>query len=305
MTQTTQEILEHYQIRKSKKQKTAFIDWLTPVVACCGYEMKIEKGSCTRNIVIGDVYRAEVVFTAHYDTCAKLPVPNFITPKCIPVYILYQMLLTVLIVLAAFASSIVLGTVLGLIHDVGVYIGVYVGYFGVLLMLFFGPANRHTVNDNTSGVTAVLELMEKLPEQYREKAAFVLFDLEEAGLLGSSAFAKVHKKAMANKLLVNFDCVSDGETILFCFRKKAKQDVALFQNCFPATGSVTSDFVTKGYIYPSDQANFPRGVGVAAMNKTKGGMLYMDKIHTPKDTVYREENIAYLVDGCIRLTEQL
>ena len=41
------------------------------------------------------------------------------------------------------------------------------------------------------------------------------------------------------------------------------------------------------------------------MNKTKGGMLYMDKIHTPKDTVYREENIAYLVDGGIRLTEQL
>ena len=54
---------------------------------------------------------------------------------------------------------------------------------------------------------------------------------------------------------------------------------------------------SKGAIYPSDQANFDRGVGVAALKKTKSGLLYMDRIHTERDTVYMEENMAYLTEG--------
>ena len=57
--------------------------------------------------------------------------------------------------------------------------------------------------------------------------------------------------------------------------------------------------------YPSDQANFSRGVGVAALKKTKGGLLYMDRIHTKRDTVYMEENIAYLTEGAVRLAGSL
>ena len=301
MTFTTKEILDRFQIRKTQKQKTGFIQWLRPIVEEQGYEMEIEKGHGARNIVIGDVDKARVVFTAHYDTCAVMPIPNFITPKCIPIYIAYQLVLTMGIFVLVFALAF-LG---GMIHEGLILPFYYVGLFGLLGLMIAGPANRHTVNDNTSGVTSVLELMERLPEELREKAAFVLFDLEEAGLFGSSAFASRHKKEMKEKLLVNMDCVSDGETMLFCFRKKAKQDVELFRQCFTSDSRVESDFVTKGYVYPSDQISFSRGVGVAAMNKTRGGMLYMDKIHTPKDTVYREENIAFLVDGCIRLTEQL
>lgn len=301
LTSTTREILDQYQVRKSKKQKTAFIEWLRPVVEGAGFDMKIEKGSGARNIVIGDVEKAKVVFAAHYDTCAVMPAPNFITPKCIPIYIAYQILLTVGIFGIVFCMAF-LG---GMIHKSLILPAYYLGLFGLLGLLIAGPANKHTVNDNTSGVVTVLDLMQKMPAHLRDKAAFVLFDLEEAGLFGSADFASKHKKTMKDKLLVNLDCVSDGETMLFCFRKKAKQDVDLFRQCFPADTSVESDFVTKGYVYPSDQINFPRGVGVAALNKTKGGMLYMDKIHTPKDTVYREENIDFLVEGCIRLTEQL
>ena len=301
MTSTTREILDQCQIRKSKKQKTAFIEWLRPVVEGAGFEMKIEKGSGARNIVIGDVEKAKVVFTAHYDTCAVMPVPNFITPKCIPIYIAYQ----VLIVLAIFVFVLAITALTRAILPGWEMVGYYLALFGLCGLMIAGPANKHTVNDNTSGVVTVLDLMQKMPTHLRDKAAFVLFDLEEAGLFGSADFASKHKKTMKGKLLVNLDCVSDGETMLFCFRKKAKQDVDLFRQCFPADTSVESDFVTKGYVYPSDQINFPRGVGVAALNKTKGGMLYMDKIHTPKDTVYREENIDFRVEGCIRLTEQL
>ena len=43
----------------------------------------------------------------------------------------------------------------------------------------------------------------------------------------------------------------------------------------------------------------------AEKQKTKGGLLYMDRIHTPRDTVFREENIAFLTDGSLRLTQAL
>ena len=45
---------------------------------------------------------------------------------------------------------------------------------------------------------------------------------------------------------------------------------------------------SKGAIYPSDQAKFVRGMGVAALKKTKSGLLYMDRIHTGRETVYME-----------------
>jgi hypothetical protein len=65
------------------------------------------------------------------------------------------------------------------------------------------------------------------------------------------------------------------------------------------------DICSKGVFYPSDQANFPEGIGVAALKCTKKGLLYMDRIHTFKDTVYREENIRFLTEGAIRLTQAL
>ena len=56
--------------------------------------------------------------------------------------------------------------------------------------------------------------------------------------------------------------------------------------------------------YPSDQKNFRKNIGVAAFKKSKLG-LYMDRIHTPKDTVMDERNIEVLVSGFIKFTETL
>ncbi len=50
----------------------------------------------------------------------------------------------------------------------------------------------------------------------------------------------------------------------------------------------------KGFsVYPSDQANFPYGVGICALRK-KGEILYLSRIHTPKDTVLEETNVNIL-----------
>lgn len=314
MTQTTQTILSKYQVRKKKKQKAAFRDYIKAVAEGEGYAYREEKGSMGAvNAVVGDPDTAKVVYTAHYDTCAKLPVPNFITPKCIWLYLLYQVVISFLLMILP-AVLLTAGTAF-VCHkaeaSANVTEGMMQTVFGFSLvvsgmLIIAGPANKHTVNDNTSGVTVLFDLMQAMPSDLRGEAAFIFFDLEEAGLFGSASYASKHKKAMSNKLLVNFDCVSDGEHIIFAVSKKGGQYAPALEAAFPSTAEVRTEVLTKGVCYPSDQMNFPCGVGVAALKSTKGGkLLYLDRIHTQNDTVYREENIAYLVEGSIALARNL
>ncbi|MBQ4111525.1 MAG: M28 family peptidase [Clostridia bacterium] len=310
MTETAQTVFEEHQIRKSRKQKTAFIDYVQATAASLGYDSHTEKGYLgARNVVVGDPDTAKVVYTAHYDTCAIMPFPNFITPKCIWLFLLYQIAVGILMV--AIPSVLVTGIFFGLaacgieadallLHDLWLILILAVCWF-----IMAGPANKHTANDNTSGVTTLLDIMTALPEELHGEVAFVFFDLEEMGLFGSAGFASKHKKVTKNTLVVNFDCVSDGNTILFVLRKGAVPYAETIRTAFPSTESFTVEVASKGAIYPSDQANFARGVGVAALKKTKGGLLYMDRIHTKRDTVYMEENIAYLTEGAVCLAESL
>ena len=308
MTETTKEIFELHQVRKSKKQKTKFIEYTIARATSLEYETKVEKGYLgARNIIVGDVKKAKVVYTAHYDTCAVLPFPNFITPKNFAIYLLYQLL----IVIGFFAVSFAIGFGFGFagaflkLPESIISFAAMAVYWILLLLIFAGPANRHTANDNTSGVITLFSIMERLPECQRNKVAFVFFDLEEAGLFGSMGFASKHKREMRNKPLVNFDCVSDGDNILFAIRKDAAKLSDKITEAFQESGKFKVHAQTKGVFYPSDQANFPLGIGVASLKKSRGGILYMNRIHTVRDTVFEEENIEFLSDGAVRLAKTL
>ena len=312
MTQTTKEVFEKHEVRKTKKQKSAFIDYVTSVAKEQGYSCTTEQGPMgARNIVVGSPDKAKVVYTAHYDTCAVMPFPNFITPKNFLIYLLYQLVIVLFIYVPVFAAvylSYVVCAFAGASEGVALAVGEIVLFAGMFLMLWLiaaGPANKHTANDNTSGVTTLLDTMTALPEELRGEVAFVFFDLEEMGLFGSAGFAGRHKKVAKNTLVVNFDCVSDGKSILFVLRRGAVRYTDAVKTAFPSTETFAVEVVSKGAIYPSDQANFACGVGVAALKKTKGGLLYMDRIHTGRDTVYMEENIAYLTEGAVRLAGSL
>ncbi len=313
MTETTKAVFEKYEIRKSKKQKTAFIDYIKSTAAAEGYECHTEKGYFgARNIVVGDPNQAKVIYTAHYDTCAALPFPNFITPKSIGIYLLYQIFITV--VLLGVPSLPVVGLYFLLTSIPAMSTSVLyllldelwlILLIAMLWLIMAGPANKHTANDNTSGVTTLLDIMHALPAELRGEVAFIFFDLEEMGLFGSAGYANRHKSVMKNTLLLNFDCVSDGSTILFALRKGAVRYTEAIQTAFPSTEAHTVEVISKGVFYPSDQANFTRGVGVAALKRTKGGLLYMDRIHTKRDTVYEEGNIVFLTEGAVRLAQSL
>lgn len=301
MTETGKIILEKYQVRKNKKQKSAFIEFMQERYP----EIKVESGGFlnNRNLVLGDVEKAELVVGAHYDTCAQLPFPNFITPKNIALYLLYSLLICI----PFFAIGLLCSRLVGLVEflDGLQFTAFYFGAFGSMGAVFFGKANKTTVNDNTSGVLTLVQLYEALSEEERKRAAFVFFDNEENGLIGSARFAKVHKKEMKGKLLLNFDCVSDGDHLLMVMQKGAYSLEEKLRAAFlPCEGKEVLVEKASNTLYPSDQANFPVGVGVAALKKKKGLGLYLDRIHTSKDTVLMQENLNCLVEGTLRYLEQ-
>ena len=304
MTEQSRKILDEMQVRKSKKQKKAFRAWLCGELEAAGYSPRVEEGFAARNVVAGDPDKAQVLLTAHYDTQAVLPVPNFITPRNPFFFVLYQILIVIPLflaialaegVLTAFAPEAVLWWLMPLAS-----MGLCVFF---IWWIFDGKANRHTANDNTSGVLTLVEAALALPPEHRERVCFVFFDNEEKGMFGSSAFAKKYKKAKKNTPVLNFDCVGDGDSIQFFPQEKLKKDTAALERMeaafLPAGGKDVQ--VVRGFsIYPSDNANFKKGAGVCALKHKPVIGYYMDRIHTSKDTFLDEANINLLKNGALR-----
>ena len=307
MTETTREIFEKHEIRKTKEQRKGFREWLVSYAKANGYEAREEEVTKkAANVIVGNPAEADVVYTAHYDTCAVMPLPNFITPKNILIYIIYQLILTAVLFAVPITVMFILAPiVLRATGSDALYtamlIGGYAMLIGILLLMRNGPANKHTANDNTSGVTLLIDLMTDMPMELRHKVAYIFFDAEELGTIGSKIYKKKHPRVAKSRPVINFDCVSDGKSILFVAKKKASALDEKLREAFKSNDTYSVEVATKGVFYPSDQRNFELGVGVAALNRTKRGTLYMNKIHTTRDTVYDEENITFLKNGAIEL----
>ncbi len=303
MTPLSQQILDNFQVRKTAKQKHAFISLMQQHFP----DTKIQEGGFpkSRNLIIGDLENAKVILCAHYDTCAQLPFPNFITPKNPLFSILYSIILVVPIFIAVFFLNLVLN----LLTD-NYWIHYWLSLaacFGLLLLMMAGPANKHTSNDNTSGVIALCELLQVLTPNLRNKAAFVFFDNEEIGLVGSSYFRSQYKQLAKEKLIINLDCVSDGDNILVSASKQARDEFsALLKSSFlPDEGKEILFANAEKTYYPSDQVGFKKAVAIAALKHKWYIGYYMDRIHTARDTVFDKANIKLLCECIQRLISKL
>lgn len=298
-------ILQDYQVRKSNKQKAAFIEYLKDRLAESGYDREKDitvesqgKGAfLSRNIVVGNPEAAKVYITAHYDTCAVLPFPNLMAPTNPVIFIGYQ--LVIVVILFLFAALVALPFHLIFHNPLITYYGFLCGMLLMLYQVMFGYRNKHTANDNTSGVLAITKILENLPAEHRGKVCVVYFDNEEKGLFGSAFFAKKHKKAVKDKLLINLDCVGDGDNIVSMAKAKARKDVD-YQVLVDVMQAHAANFdgeylcrKMKPMMFASDQANYHKGIGICSVRKSPIGR-YVARIHTPLDTRCRKENIEYL-----------
>jgi len=147
------QLFGRFEVRKTVKQKAAFAKWACEYAQALGLDAKVERSGKwfeTRNIVFGDLDKARILITAHYDTCARLPFGNWYTPECWPAIILTQLILPVAVYIALWMwLGLLTGTVVSAV---------------LLLLMLFGPANPHTANDNTSGVAFVLLALHALQE---------------------------------------------------------------------------------------------------------------------------------------------
>lgn len=310
------EILQKYEIRKSNKEKAAFIEYIKERLAKAGYNPETdiaieEKGLGlfkSRNIVVGNPAEAKVLLGGHYDTCAWMPFPNFMAPTNPVLFWGYQILLTIMILLFATLISFPVGLVLNN-SEIAYYVFLF-SLIGLMIQLMVGFRNKHTANDNTSGIITLTRILEELPAEQRKKVCVIYFDNEEKGLFGSSFFYKKHRKQIRNKLLINFDCVGDGENIVTMADKRCRKDAtyplfvdALTQNAANANVNYLCRKM-KFMQFPSDQMNYKKGIGVCALKKSPIG-YYVARIHTYFDTKCRKENVDYLTKSVVDFTKKL
>lgn len=304
-----QTLVEQHPIRKTKAQKAAFRAWFMNWAKAQGYSACEEEAKGlfrSTNVIVGDPEHAQAVFTAHYDTPPVMFMPNLITPCNKLFYLLYQLLMVPFMVLPGICLGMMAGHALRILTDNADLASrmsgfvTLIGVYTTLGVMMFGPANKHNVNDNTSGVAAVMELMKRIAPENRGKTAFILFDNEEKGLMGSAAYAKKHKDVKENTLIINMDCVGDGENVLFFANKRTRE-----LPVFPALEAAMQGVQGRNYVmnnlekcvYPSDQKNFKCGVAVSACRKSKRLGYYCDKIHTAKDTVCEQVNLDFIAEG--------
>ena len=297
-----QQVLGDFPVRKTPAQKAAFRRWLTEELEGLGYIVSTEEGGRlvkSRNLVAGNPEGAAVVFTAHYDTCARLPLPNFIVPRNLLFTLLLQlpMVLLFLLLVMAVEVAVLLATDSALLGAAAAYAALLLGIWYMLA----GRANPHNANDNTSGTVTLLAIARVLPPQLRDQVCLVWFDNEEKGLLGSRQFARRHP--LNRTPLVNFECVGDGDNLRFFPTPAAKKRPALLEAleaAFPGTGEKNVEIVRGFGLYPSDQRWFPLGFGVAAFRRIPLIGEYLGRIHTRRDTVLEGENVRLLAEGALR-----
>lgn len=303
-----EQITDLFPVRRSQAQKQAFRQWVSGEIADLGWKAKIEQNDKGRqqNLVVGDPEHAEIIFTAHYDTPANILLPDIQIPRNYPVYLLHQ----IAIIGGMLLLSLLAGAAAGLATQSGDVM--ILAFFGAFLMLMlvqiYGPANKNNVNDNTSGVAALLELMRLIPEEDRAKAAFILFDNMEKGRKGSKAYASDHLEVQHTRYVVNLDSVGVGETFVAAATSLAaqmSQHTALKRVLMAQQErdvQFHSSATTRGN---SDHRSFKCGVGITAYRHVSGVGLYLGGLHTARDTQADQGNISCLAQALAELVSQL
>lgn len=297
------EIDGRFPVRNSGKQKEAFRAYALAEAEACGLRRAAREDNGGHvNLVFGDPSSARVIFTAHYDTPQRSLLPNLMLVSNRVLYWAYQFVPVLILLAAAIGAAWGVRALFGLdwrelsarLLMLFVYSAVYIALFFVLLK---GPANRRNRNDNTSGTAAVMELMRALGEQ--PDTAFLLFDDEEKGKKGSKAYAAAHPDLKRDALIVNLDCVGNGDVYVFCVSRDAAADprYEALRQAVGRSGVSARFFVSPGAQMNSDHRNFRLGVGVCACRHKPFVGYYTGRIHTARDTVAEPETVARLAEA--------
>lgn len=302
MDSEIQKLTAAYPVRRGRGQKAAFLEEAARLLKNAGYDVCVSVDRTlgkNRNLIAGSLDGVRLIFTAHYDTPARMFLPaNILFPQNILLTFLFQL---IMLLVPMAAAAWLAGVILSALEIADVFWGAEFRLLAALLtefLLFFTFPNRHNANDNTSGVAATLETALSIPPEQRGGTAFVLFDNEEMGLLGSMAFAKKYRKQIENATVINLDCIGAGNEIRYIMSRAASEDERFCRSFRESLAEKPGKNVRlvsgKEWFYPSDQQNFKKNVAAAAFKKGKFG-LYMNNIHVDRDRLLDEDNLSVVV----------
>lgn len=300
MNRYAQRIARDYPVRRKAQEKENIRAYLIGQLRALGYDARLDDCGRAVNIIAGDPERARIFYAAHYDTGLRELLPPIICPTRPATYALYQALTPLLALLGSFALSVGVTFALNLPNmTLPLFI---VLLLGALAYLRFGPAEQNNLNDNTSGIAALLETAEALTPRYRGDVCFLFLDGGSGSMQGAKGFRAKYPSAK-EKPVICLDSVGSGDELLILPGKGARWNGELLDAInasFENTERKTCYDKVDGLVYyPSDNRAFKQGVAVCAVRHVKG----FGRIACPtgKDNVMDDENLNLLRDGLVRL----
>ena len=236
-------LLHEHGARMTRKHKSEFREFIADLSKSLGYDSKVENCFLAKNVVVGNPSEADIVLTAHYDTAPNMPY-KAIMKQVVGLGIGTLALTGIGMLFTEHAINNCGPEAIDRMMDISMMISSIpmlslLGYSGMsaYIMGFAGGENQCNYDDNTSGVLTLISLMDYyknlLPEE-KKKIAFVFFDNEEKGLVGSLCYRARHSfdgkdgkcKRVKDQNFINFDCVGVGKRINLCYTGREVKPLA-------------------------------------------------------------------------------
>ena len=300
MDQYAQRIARDYPVRRKAQEKENMRAYLMGQLREMGYDAKLNDCGRAMNVIAGDPERAKIFYAAHYDTPLHEPLPALICPTRPMTYMLYQALTPILTLVLAFVVSVGVTFVLNWPNmTLPLFL---VLLLGALAYLRWGPSEKNNVNDNTSGVAALLRTAEQLTPRYRNDVCFLFLDGGSENMQGAKGFRKRYPSAKEKPVLC-LDCVGSGDELLILPGRGARWNGDLLDainSSFEISERKTCYDKVDGLVhFPGDQRAFKQGVAICAVRHVRGfGRLICP---TRRDNVIDEENLELLSRGLVKL----
>ena len=300
MDQYAQRIARDYPVRRKAQEKENMRAYLMGQLREMGYDAKLNECGRAMNVIAGDPERAMIFYAAHYDTPLHEPLPTLICPTRPVTYMLYQALTPILTLVLAFVVSVGVTFVLNWPNmTLPLFL---VLLLGALAYLRWGPSEKNNVNDNASGVAALLRTAEQLTPRYRNDVCFLFLDGGSENMQGAKGFRKRYPSAKEKPVLC-LDCVGSGDELLILPGRGARWNGDLLDainSSFEISERKTCYDKVDGLVhFPGDQRAFKQGVAICAVRHVRGfGRLICP---TRRDNVIDEENLELLSRGLVKL----
>lgn len=301
--------------RFKPKQKERFLNVIANEFNQLGYDVRILKGdekskTAPSDLVVGDLANASTIYTAYYDTPAKLfwgnvdyyplngtrSMKTSLWPTYLPIF--GSLLLFAVLFIVLFNNQ----TWGGKYHAVLLFVVVIIGLF-VSSAISRGVANATNLTRNTSGVLTVLEVARKLPEDKRKKVAFLLYDKGTSDHSGMKMISLALSNKVQNHQFIFVDCVATGTHLGIGYKDSNEREARALASAYKGTRETMLIHLDEKKAVYTGAYFVPKAV-VVSSGKWVDGDLAVSHTASKKDVDWDEEEMNEISDMLVSFVKK-